>query len=108
MIRLIIADDHPIVREGLKRIIAECSDMNLVSEAADGNELLVQCSEHNVDVLLLDISMPGPGFLYTLQRLRVKHPDMHVLVLSIHPENHYAVRAIKAGSSGLSYQRPYA
>lgn len=100
MIRLIIADDHPIVREGLKRIITEYSDMHLVSEAADGNEILAQCSEHNVDVLLLDISMPGPGFLYTLQRLRVKHPDMHVLVLSIHPENHYAVRAIKAGAAG--------
>jgi len=100
MIRLIIADDHPIVREGLKRIITECSDMHLVSEAADGNEVLAQCCEHNVNVLLLDISMPGPGFLNTLQRLRVKHPDMHVLVLSIHPENHYAVRAIKAGAAG--------
>jgi len=100
MIRLIIADDHPIVREGLKRIITECSDMHLVSEAADGNEVYAQCSEHDVDVLLLDISMPGPGFLNTLQHLRVKHPDIHVLVLSIHPENHYAVRAIKAGAAG--------
>ena len=100
MIQLIIADDHPIVREGLKRIITEYSDMHLVSEVADGNEVLAQCREHDVDVLLLDISMPGPGFLNTLQRIGEVHPDVRVLVLSTHPEDQYAVRALKAGAAG--------
>ena len=100
MIQLIIADDHPIVREGLKRIITEYSDMHLVSEVADGNEVLAQCREHDVDVLLLDISMPGPGFLNVLQRIGEVHPDVRVLVLSTHPEDQYAVRALKAGAAG--------
>ncbi|MCH8162978.1 MAG: response regulator transcription factor [Proteobacteria bacterium] len=100
MIQLIIADDHPIVREGLKRIITEYSDMHLVSEVADGNEVLAQCREHDVDVLLLDISMPGPGFLNTLQRIGAEYPDVRVLVLSTHPEDQYAVRALKAGAAG--------
>ena len=100
MIQLIIADDHPIVREGLKHIITEYSDMHLVSEVADGNEVLAQCREHDVDVLLLDISMPGPGFLNVLQRIGAEYPDVRVLVLSTHPEDQYAVRALKAGAAG--------
>lgn len=100
MIRLLIADDHPIVREGLKRIVLECDDMELVGEAENGNMVLAQCEKNNIDVMLLDISMPGPGFLDVLQRIRLKYPDIRVLVLSIHPENHYAVRALKAGASG--------
>lgn len=100
MIRLLIADDHPIVREGLKRIVLECNDMQLVGEAENGQMVLEQCGKKDIDVLLLDISMPGPGFLDVLQRVRLKFPDIRVLVLSIHPEDHYAVRALKAGASG--------
>lgn len=99
-IRVIIADDHPIVREGLKRIIADYDDIELVAEAADGEAVLRQCQQHEPDVLLLDISMPGPGFLQTLKQLNAKHPELQVLVLSINPEDQYAVRAIKAGASG--------
>ena len=100
MIRLLIADDHHIVREGLKRILAESPDIQLVGEAVDGNEVLSLCDNDNIDVLLLDISMPGPGFLEILQRLEAKHPLIRILVLSMHPEDHYAIRAIKAGAAG--------
>ncbi|MFQ5660373.1 MAG: response regulator [Gammaproteobacteria bacterium] len=100
MIRLVIADDHPVVREGLIRIIQECDDMELVGEAADGNEALAQCREDAVDVLLLDISMPGPGYLDILHRLQAQHPNIRVLVLSVHAEDLYAVRALKAGAAG--------
>lgn len=100
MINIVIADDHPIVREGLKRIISDCKDMKLVGEAENSNEVVKQCRENKVDVLLLDISMPGAGFLDTLQRITTKYPSLQVLVLSIHPEEQYAIRAIQAGAAG--------
>ena len=96
MIRLLIADDHPIVREGLKRIVAECPDMQVVAEAADADEARTKCETAGVDVLLLDVTMPGPGFLETVRHLRTKRPDLRVLVLSVHPEDHYAVRALSS------------
>ena len=100
MIRLVIADDHPVVREGLKRIVADCPGMRVVGEAADGDEVLAKSQTADADVLLLDVAMPGPGFLSTMRRLRSERPDLPVLVLSIHPEDHYAVRALKAGAAG--------
>ena len=100
MIRLLIADDHPIVREGLKRIIAECPDIELVGEAVDGDEAISMCANHAVDVLLLDVTMPGPGFLETMRCLKKEHPRVRVLVLSVHSEDQYAVRAFKLGASG--------
>ncbi len=100
MIRLLIADDHPVVREGLKRIIAECTDMQVVDEAASGPEVLTKSRQVDVDVILLDVSMPGPGFVDTMRRLRSERPDIRVLVLSIHPEDHYAIRALRAGAAG--------
>ena len=100
MIRLLIADDHPIVREGLKRIIANYQDIQLVGEAVNGDEVLALCAKQEADVLLLDISMPGPGFLEILHRIEVKYPLLRTLVLSMHTENHYVIRAIKAGAAG--------
>jgi len=100
VIHLLIADDHPIVREGLKRIIAECPDMKLVGEAVDGDEAVAKCASVKVDVLLLDVSMPGPGFLETMRCLRKEHAQVRVLVLSVHPEDQYAVRALRLGASG--------
>jgi len=100
MIQIVIADDHPIVREGLKRIIAECPDMYLVGEADNGDAAIEQCGNKNVDVLLLDISMPGPGFLETLQSINARYKSIKVLVLSIHPEEQYAISAIEAGAAG--------
>ena len=100
MIKIIIADDHPIVREGLKRIIDECIDMECIGEAANSEDVIHRCREKKVDVLLLDVSMPGAGFLDTLQRITTKYPALRVLVLSIHPEEQYAIRAIRAGAAG--------
>lgn len=100
MIRLLIADDHPIVREGLKRIVAEYPDMRLVSEAADGNEVIAKIEAAEVDVLLLDVNMPGPGFLNTLRRVTSEWPNIRVLVLSVHPEDQFGVRSLRAGAVG--------
>ena len=100
MIGILIADDHPIVREGLKRIVDQCSDMQVVGEAVNGNEALAKSRQAGVTVLLLDISMPGPGFLETMHRLRRQQPTPRVLVLSVHSEDQFAVRALRAGAAG--------
>ena len=99
-IGLIIADDHPIVLEGLKRIVAECADMVLIDEANDGDQALEKCKNAQVDVLLLDINMPGPGFLEVIRKLEGLRPELRILVLSVHQEEHYVLRALKAGASG--------
>lgn len=99
-IPVLIADDHTIVREGLKRILAECSDIELIGEATDASELLDHPATPRASVLLLDVSMPGPGFLETMRQLRGMHPNIKILVLSVHPEDHYAVRALRFGAVG--------
>ena len=100
MIRLLIADDHPVVREGLRRIVQETPGLDLVGEVSDGDELFAWLPRLPADVVLLDVTMSRPGFLETLQRLRAQHPSVAVLVLSVHPEDQYAVRALRAGASG--------
>ena len=100
MIKILIADDHAIVREGLKQIVADTSDMVVAGEAVDGREVLEQARKEDWDVILLDISMPGRGGIDTLKELRVEKPKLPVLVLSMYPEEQYAVRALKAGASG--------
>lgn len=100
MIRIMIADDHPIVREGVKRILNGCIDMDFVAEVKDGNELLEVCKEDNTDVLLMDITMPGMGFQDLIRLLIRKNPALKILVLSVHSEEHYALRALKAGAQG--------
>ena len=100
MIRLLIADDHPVVREGLRRIIQDAVGLQVVGEVASGPELLEQLSRVAADIVLLDVTMPGLRFLELLQRLRSEHPTVAVLVLSVHPEDQYAVRALRAGASG--------
>ena len=100
MIHILIADDHPIVREGLKRVISECADLEVVDEAKDGQEAILKSKDPGVDVLTLDISMPGPGFLEVLRRVKVHRPELQVLVLSVQPEEQYAVRALRAGAAG--------
>lgn len=100
MIRLLIADDHPVVREGLRRIVADHSGLEVVGEAVDGDQVLTSLPRIPADVILLDVSMPGPGFLHVLERLRAEHPSVAVLVLSVHPEDQYAVRALRAGAAG--------
>lgn len=105
MIRVFLADDHPLVREGLHRIVAHESVLQVVGEAADGDSLLKSLETTTVDVLLLDISMPGPGFLELMSRIQSRHPRLKVLVVSMHPEAHYAERALKAGARGYVSKR---
>ncbi|HEX9727630.1 MAG TPA: response regulator transcription factor [Gemmatimonadales bacterium] len=100
MIRILVADDHPIVREGLKRVVEESADLHVVGEATTGDEVLATLGQTAVDVLLLDLSMPGPGFTALLQRLHAEHPRLQVLVLSVHPEEPFAIRALRAGAAG--------
>jgi DNA-binding NarL/FixJ family response regulator len=100
MLRVLIADDHPIVRQGLKQIIAETPDMIVVEEASNGLEVLSKVGASNCDVVLLDISMPGRNGVDILRQLKNERPQLHVLILSIHPEEQYAVRALRSGASG--------
>jgi len=100
VIRIFIADDHPIVRQGLRRIVAADPGLVVAGEAGDAEELLTAIDRTATDLVLLDVSMPGGPFLDTLQRLRAKHPTVRVLVLSVHPEDQWAVRALRAGASG--------
>ena len=100
MIKILIADDHAIVREGLKQIVAETSDMDVAGEAANGQQVLEQVRRGDCDLVLLDIAMPGRGGLDTLKLLKLEYPKIPVLILSIYPEEQYAMRALKAGASG--------
>jgi DNA-binding NarL/FixJ family response regulator len=100
MIRLLIADDHAVVRRGLKEILTAESDMVLVGEARSGPELLALARKERVDVVVLDITMPGRSGLEVLKELRQELPRVRILVLSMHPEDQYAVRALRAGAAG--------
>jgi DNA-binding NarL/FixJ family response regulator len=100
MIRLAIADDHPIVREGLRRIVTEGAGISVTGEASTAAELFRLLAAAPVDVVLLDVSMPGAAFVDTLRQLRETHPSIKVLVLSVHPEDQWAMRALRAGASG--------
>ncbi len=100
MIKILIADDHPMVREGLKKTLSEEPDIHLLGEARNGQETRALVAEHDADVLVLDISMPGTSGLSLLQDvLRMKN-DLRVLILSMHPEERFAIRALKEGASG--------
>jgi len=100
MINILIADDHSIVREGLKQIVADSSDMMVQGEAVNGQQVLDLVHKSEYDLILLDISMPGRGGIDTLKQLKILKPDIPVLILSMYPEDQYAIRAIKAGASG--------
>ncbi len=100
MTRIVIADDHGIVREGLKRIVASEPGFEVAGEAGDGNEVLRLVREQAFDVLLLDLSMPGRSGMELIKLVKAERPKLRVLVLSMHQEQQYAVRAIKSGASG--------
>ncbi len=99
MVRILIADDHPVVRIGLKGVLAEIPNTEVTGEASTGHEVLEKVQTQDFDIILLDISMPGNG-LDVLKELKRLKPDQKVLVLSIYPEEQYAVRALKAGAAG--------
>ena len=100
MIKILIADDHAIVREGLKQILAETFDMVVGGEATNGQEVLEHVRREDWDLVLLDLAMPGKDGLETLKELKFEKPKLPVLVLSIYPEEQYAVRLLKAGAAG--------
>jgi len=99
-IRIFIADDHPIVRQGLRRMVETDPGLVISGEAGDAAALFAALQATATDLVLLDVSMPGGPFLETLRDLRARHPTIRVLVLSVHPEEQWAVRALKAGASG--------
>ncbi len=99
-IRILIADDHPIVREGYKKILTSQPDMDVTGEAGNGQEVLDLIQKKEFDLILLDISMPGRSGLEILKELKGQKPHLPVMILSIYPEEQYAVRAFRDGASG--------
>ena len=100
MIRIVVADDHTIVREGLKQILSAAGDLAVIGEAQNGHEVLERVRALDFEVLLLDMSMPGKSGIELIKQVRAEKPKLRILVLSMHEEEQYAVRAIKAGASG--------
>jgi two-component system invasion response regulator UvrY len=100
MIRILIVDDHAMFREGLKQILAKHSDMRVVDEAGNGQEAMEKILHHKLDVVLLDISLPGRSGADLLAEIKKEKPGLSTLVLSMHPEDQYAVRMMKAGACG--------
>lgn len=103
--RIILADDHDLVRDGMRRIVEQHPGLEVVAEASTQEELHAALSEHRADVVSLDISMPGRGFLDTLARIRAGHPRVGVLVVTMHAEEEWAVQALRAGASGYLSKR---
>lgn len=107
MIRVFIADDHAVVRHGLRQIISNCSDMTVVGEACDGHEMLRAAEAGKWDVLVLDLALPRLSGLEALRRVRALRPSLPVVVLSMYPEDQYAVRILREGAAAyLSKERP--
>jgi two-component system invasion response regulator UvrY len=100
MIKVLIVDDHTIVREGLKFILAQAQDIIVAGEAQAGKEALTKLNKERYDVILLDISMPGETGLELLKRIKALYPDQKILILSMYPEDQYAVRTLRGGASG--------
>ncbi|HOP36298.1 MAG TPA: response regulator transcription factor, partial [Syntrophales bacterium] len=99
-IRILIADDHPIVRAGFKQVLSDTPDMEVTDEAGNGQEVMACVRKKKLDVVLLDISMPGRSGLEVLKELKEELPKLPVLILSMYPEEQYAIRALRAGASG--------
>ena len=100
MLTILIADDHAVVREGLKQILTELEDSVSLAEASHGQEVLEKINQSRFDIILLDISMPGMNGLEILKQIKNEKPEISVLILSMYPEEQYAIRALKAGASG--------
>ncbi|MGD8747914.1 MAG: response regulator transcription factor [Balneolaceae bacterium] len=101
MIKVVIADDHPLVREGLKKVVDQSTiDIKVIAEASNANELMEILRKTDPSIVVLDISMPGKSGLDALKEIKEFYPDLPVLMLSIHPEDRFAIRALKAGAAG--------
>jgi two-component system, NarL family, invasion response regulator UvrY len=99
-LKVLVADDHAIIRDALRKILADSPDLELAGEAATGHETLQKVRERDWDLVVLDMSMPGRSGLDLIKLLRAERPRLRILVFSMHPEEQYAVRAIRAGASG--------
>ena len=100
MIKVLIADDHPIVRAGLKQILAEAPDIRVAGEAGNGHELLEKARREAFDLVLLDLKMPGMDGLDVLKQIKIEMPKLPVMILTIYPESNYAMRILRIGASG--------
>ena len=100
MIRVLLVDDHSIVRDGLKRILAATTDLQVAGEAASGEAALALVKANDYDVAMIDMSMPGLSGIDLIKRLKLEKPKLRILVLSMHGEQQYAARALKAGAAG--------
>ena len=100
MIRVVVADDHTIVREGLKQLLGASGDLQVVGEAQNGHEVIERVRGLDFDLLLLDMSMPGKSGIELIRQVRAERPKLRILILSMHEEHQYAVRAIRAGAAG--------
>lgn len=100
MINVFIVDDHEIIRQGLKMILKEEPDIRVVGEASNGEEALAKIADIECDIMLLDMNMPGRNGIDLLSDVKILKPKMHILVLSIHPEDKFALRTLKSGASG--------
>lgn len=105
MIKVLLADDHKIVRDGLRRIVEDAGDMVVIAEAADGREAIQQVKKRLPDVAVIDISMPGMDGLEVISQLHYYYPDLPILILTMHEEEQYVVRAIGAGATGYVTKR---
>ncbi|MGH9329138.1 MAG: response regulator [Vicinamibacterales bacterium] len=100
MIKLLVVDDHPVVRQGIRQMLADAVDIVVEDDAVNGAEALTKGRRNHWNAILLDLSMPGSDGLEILKQLRSERPEMPILVLSMHPEDQFALRAIRAGASG--------
>ena len=100
MIKVLLVDDHTIVRQGLRMMLEQTGDIRVIDEAANGTDALEKIATQQFDVVVLDIAMPDINGLEVLKRIKLDHPEIHVMVLSTYPEKQYAVRALRAGASG--------
>lgn len=99
-LKIFIADDHLLIREGLKKLLLYETDLNIVGEADNPDDTITFIKENEVDILILDINLPGKSGLDILKQLKIFKPDLHVLMLSMYPEEQFAERTLKAGASG--------
>lgn len=100
MFKILIADDHAVVRRGLRQIISDEQDFEVVAEAKNGQEVLDLLKDNKCDVVVLDITMPDKNGLAVLQEAKLTQPKLPILILSMHPEDQFALRALKLGAAG--------